>query len=174
MSGPRGSIVFPSRPVDIGGGCEATGRKPGVVVFVKGGSAALMRKLDRYCRFNGIDVRVCHDEADAWECVAAPSPEGVEALEGLIEHPAVKGWQFILNVRPPRSAMGSGEERPRPASGTAFGRPATAAATRAALETTRAKRAAGVRPPAADVDEAAPDLPTAFPLPYRLDPKAGW
>src|SRR4051812_5032548 len=101
---PRGSIVLPSRPVDIGGGTFMGGRKPGVIVYVKAGSGRLMRKFGRFLDANGIHafpVQEVGDDglADAWECIGS-----VQSLERLTAHPAVRDWHLIVNVRPPLAA----------------------------------------------------------------------
>jgi hypothetical protein len=137
---PRGSIVMPARPVDIGNGTTATGRNPGVVVYTKAGSGRLMRKFERFCLANGIDARPVQQLAedgrpDAWECVGT-----LESLEALTEHEAVADWHLIVSVRVPLGAAGSGEHKPRPSSGTAFGRPETISATADQLRKDHANR----------------------------------
>jgi hypothetical protein len=106
---PRGSIVCPSRPVDIGGGVMVSGRKPGIIVYTKAGSGRLMRKFERFCHQNGIDARPVQDVTDtgrphAWECVGT-----LESLEALTEHEAVADWHLIVSVRVPLCSGGSGE-----------------------------------------------------------------
>jgi hypothetical protein len=85
-----------------------TGRKPGIIVYVKSGSSRLMRQFHAHSAANGIHgerVQEFPDERqEAWECLGS-----VEALEALTGHPAVVRWHYILNVRPPRGASGSGE-----------------------------------------------------------------
>lgn len=108
MREPRGRIVMPTRPVPIGGGVVITGAKPGIVVYVRAGSGRLMREFDRFCCHWGIYRRPAQeaygDRPDAWEVLGS-----VDALERLIGHPAVVRWHYILSVKPPVGAQGSGE-----------------------------------------------------------------
>jgi hypothetical protein len=108
MRNPRGSIVMPSRPVHIGGGVVITGRKPGLIVYVKAGSGRLMREFTRFCEHWGIQAfpvqEVIPGRPDAFECLGS-----VDALERLIAHPAVLRWHYVLNVRPPLVAAGGGD-----------------------------------------------------------------
>src|SRR4051812_45299487 len=102
---PRGSIVMPSRPVDIGGGVMVTGRKPGIVVYIDS-TAKNRRELERFCNRNGIDARpvqfVREDMANAWECIGT-----VESLERLTNHPVVTDWHLIIAVAIPRTGAGA-------------------------------------------------------------------
>lgn len=108
MAGPRGRIVCPSRPVHIGGGVVITGPKPGLIVYVRAGSGRLMREFHRFCQHWGVHPRPVQEcvpgRPDAWECIGS-----VDALERLIAHPAVVRWHYILDVKPPVGAQGSGE-----------------------------------------------------------------
>ena len=108
MSGPRGSIVMPTRPVHIGGGVCITGPKPGLIVYVRAGSGRHMREFHRFCSHHGIHPRPVQESIpgrpDAWECIGS-----VDALERLIAHPAVVRWHYILNVKPPVGGQGGGE-----------------------------------------------------------------
>jgi hypothetical protein len=108
MRNPRGRIVMPTRPIHIGGGVVITGPKPGIVVYVRAGSGRLMREFERFCQHWGIfrrPVQECIDgRPDAWEVLGS-----VDALERLIGHPAVIRWHYILSVKPPVGAQGSGE-----------------------------------------------------------------
>jgi hypothetical protein len=103
---PRGSIVMPSRPIDIGGGVLVTGRKPGIVVYIDS-TARNRRELDRFCARNGIDAKPVEFHRDgvasAWECVGS-----VADLERLTNHPVVTDWHLIIGVRVPVGAAGSG------------------------------------------------------------------
>src|SRR5947209_16339818 len=112
MREPRGRIVMPTRPVPIGGGVVITGAKPGIVVYVKAGSGRLMREFDRFCQVWGLfrrPVQAAIDgRPDAWEVLGS-----VDALEPLIGHPAVVRWHYILSVKPPVGAQGSGEASDR-------------------------------------------------------------
>ncbi|MBN9522507.1 hypothetical protein J0H58_28960 [bacterium] len=104
---PRGSIVMPSRPVDIGGGVMVTGRKPGIIVYIES-TAKNRRELERFCNRNGIDARpvqfVREDMANAYECVGT-----VESLERLTGHPVVADWHLIIAVAIPRTGAGAAE-----------------------------------------------------------------
>lgn len=102
---PRGSIVLPSRPIELGGGAVATGRKPGIIVYVKAGSGRLMRKFERFLIQHGIHTREVQD--NALECLGT-----LESLDFLTEHPAVADWHYVLNVKPPHVAGGSGAISP--------------------------------------------------------------
>jgi hypothetical protein len=108
MSGPRGRIVMPSRPVHIGGGVVITGPKPGLIVYVRAQSGRLMREFHRFCAHNGIHPRPVQEAVpgrpDAWECIGS-----IDALERLIGHPAVMRWHYILDVRAPVGGQGCGE-----------------------------------------------------------------
>jgi hypothetical protein len=108
MRSPRGRIVMPTRPVPIGGGVVITGAKPGIIVYVRAGSGRLMREFDRFCRHWGIFRRPAQeaygDRPDSWQVLGS-----VDALERLIGHPAVIRWHYILSVKPPMGAQGSGE-----------------------------------------------------------------
>jgi hypothetical protein len=85
-----------------------TGRKPGLIVYVKAGSGRLMREFDRFCQHWGIYRRPVQEaidgRPDAWEVLGS-----VDALERLIAHPAVARWHYILSVKPPVGSQGSGE-----------------------------------------------------------------
>lgn len=108
---PRGSIVLPSRPIDIGNGCMMSGRKPGIIVYIKAGSGRLVREFTRFCDVAGIDampVQSAGDRPDAYECIGS-----IESLERLTGHPAVRDWHFIVGVRVPLTAAGSGAESVR-------------------------------------------------------------
>jgi hypothetical protein len=141
---PRGSIVCPSRPIDIGNGCVLTGRKPGIVVYVKAGSGRLYREFIRFCDRAGIDTKPVEnadaDRPTAFECVGS-----LESLDRLAGHPSVSRWHYILSVRPPLAAVGSGPEKPRQATGTVFGTPATVRATAEAIARDRSKNAIAQR-----------------------------
>jgi hypothetical protein len=108
MRNPRGRIVMPTRPVPIGGGVVVTGPKPGIVVYVRAGSGRLMREFDRFCQHWGIFRRPVQEaidgRPDAWEVLGS-----VDALERLIGHPAIVRWHYVLSVKPPMAAQGSGE-----------------------------------------------------------------
>ena len=85
-----------------------TGAKPGLVVYVRAGSGRLMREFDRFCEHWGIFRRPVQEcipgRPDVWEVLGS-----VDALERLIGHPAVIRWHYILSVKPPVGAQGSGE-----------------------------------------------------------------
>jgi hypothetical protein len=108
MRNPRGRIVMPTRAVPIGSGVVITGAKPGIIVYVRAGSGRLMREFDRFCQHWGIfrrPVQECIDgRPDAWEVLGS-----VDALERLIGHPAVIRWHYVMSVKPPMNAQGSGE-----------------------------------------------------------------
>ena len=95
----RGSIVMPSKPIDLGGGLMTSGRIPGLGVFVRGNSGRLMRDFRRFCERHGLHAEAVHEEADAYQVVGT-----VEALERLMGHPSVRETHLIMNVRPPRFA----------------------------------------------------------------------
>jgi hypothetical protein len=84
------------------------GRKPGIIVYIKAGSGRLYREFTRFCGRNGIDATPVQEAVDgrpeAWECVGA-----VADLERLTGHEAVARWHYILNVKPPIVAGGSGD-----------------------------------------------------------------
>jgi hypothetical protein len=67
-----------------------------------------MREFHRFCARHGIHARPVQECIDGrphvWECVGS-----VDGLERLIGHPAVVRWEYILDVKPPRAAQGSGE-----------------------------------------------------------------
>jgi hypothetical protein len=140
---PRGSIVCPSRPVEIEGGALVGGRKPGVIVFIPS-TAKNRRELERFCARIGVDaqpVQYVRDELpNAYECVGS-----LEALERLTAHPVVEDWHLIVAVRVPTGAQGSGPEKVRPSLGSAFGKPAQVAATGAALAHDRYQNAIRAR-----------------------------
>jgi hypothetical protein len=107
MSTPRGSILCPSRKIELGG-AVITGRKPGILITVKSGSGRLLREFTRYCEHLGVHsfgVQSFSENgrSDVFECLGS-----IDALERLIGHAAVRDWSYILNVRPPRWAMGTG------------------------------------------------------------------
>jgi hypothetical protein len=115
MSGrnPRGSIVCPSRPINIGGGATIAGPFPGLVVYIKAGSSRMCREFKRFCERYSIHARpvqeVIDGRPDAWECVAAD----VEALERLIAADFVVHWHYIMSTRVPLMSGGSGQMTPR-------------------------------------------------------------
>jgi hypothetical protein len=98
---PRGSIVMPSRPVQIGN-ATTTGRNPGVIVYVRAGNGKQHREFTRYLAYLGAHAFPVGDEladgrADAYEVIGT-----VETLERVIQNPYVREWHYIMNVRPPR------------------------------------------------------------------------
>lgn len=135
---PRGSIVLPSRPVEIEGGALVGGRKPGIVVYIPP-TAKNRRELERFCARVGIDARPVEFQRDelasAYECIGT-----LEGIERLTAHPVVSDWHLIVSVRVPTGAQGSGPDKVRPSLGSAFGRPAQVTATAAALSEGRSDR----------------------------------
>lgn len=103
----RPSIVMPSRPIDIGGGCMASGRKPGIIVHIDSTSKN-RREFERFCDRNAIDyhpVEFLRDDLPcSYECIGS-----LPALERLSEHPVVRDWHLILSVRITTVSAGSGE-----------------------------------------------------------------
>jgi hypothetical protein len=86
----------------------ATGAKPGLVVYIRARSGRLTKEFHRFCTYHGLHARavqaVINDRPDAFEVIGT-----VDALERLIGHPAVADFHYILSVRPPVGAQGSGE-----------------------------------------------------------------
>ena len=104
----RGSIVCPSRPIPVGNGF-ITGRKPGIVVYVKALSSRKFREFERFCEHRGIHrthLQSLDDGTTAYECIGT-----VADLERLAEHPSIRDWHLIMSVRPPRFSDGVARDK---------------------------------------------------------------
>jgi hypothetical protein len=83
------------------------GRKPGIIAYIHS-TARNRREFERWCDRNGADARpveyVRNDLPAAYEVVGA-----LETLERLTDHPVVREWHLIVNVRVPHIAGGAAE-----------------------------------------------------------------
>lgn len=113
---PSGRLVRPTRRLELGGGAVVTGRKVGVVVYIRWSSGRLVRRFNWYCSRFGLHARPVEYHGDdpgrpsAYEVVGS-----YEACAGLVRHCSVTGWHPIVDAPVPRAVPRPGPHDRAPA-----------------------------------------------------------
>jgi hypothetical protein len=114
MSGPRGSIVVPTRPIPGPGGVEITGAKAGVVAYLGGDRKQRRAFLHTVSLTPGLVANVVQRVGTAGTAYGVELVGMPDLVAGALDLSPVTHWHYILDTPIPRGGQGTGPEKQRP------------------------------------------------------------